>query len=197
MRAPFPSTSHLKPPTHFFFALASLIAAGLAGAANAGAPEATPGLWERTATRRMEGAPLSPVADPSKLSPERRARLEQMLATRGTTAPAVSVVRSCVAPGSAPSWAALAREERDDTGCARTVQEDSATAYRASLACDGGRATTIVDFAAAGPDRVRGTITTTLQGDGGPRTVRVEVDSRWLGPDCGKIAPGQSVRVKG
>jgi hypothetical protein len=175
---------------------AALLAAGLAGAALAAAPDAKPGLWERTVTRQMEGAPVSPVADVTKLPPEQRARIEQMLATRGLTAPSVSVVRYCVAPASAPSWAAIAREERDDAGCARTVEADSSAGYRASLACAGG-ATATLDFAVVAPDRFRGTITSSSPGDTGPRTVRVDVDSRWLGPDCGTVAPGQPARVKG
>jgi hypothetical protein len=176
------------------FAVAAI---ALAGAALAGSPGARAGLWERTATRQMEGPPVSPVADLSKLAPEQRARMEQMLAARTATAPTASVVRYCVAPGAAPSWEALARAERDDAGCTRSVRDDSPAGYRASLACTAGNAATSIDFAAVGPERLRGTITTVTQDAGGPRTVRVDLDDRWIGPDCGPIVPGAPVRVKG
>ncbi len=171
-------------------------AAGMAAAAAGAPPDAKPGLWERTVTRQMEGAPVSPLADPSKLTPEQRARIEQMMSARGATAPTTAELRYCVTPEAARRWDTFSREDGDDANCERTVQDETPRALKASLACAGGLKGTVA-FTAAGPERIRGTITWVRQEQSGPRTTTVEVDSRWLSPDCGTVKPGAPQRVKG
>ena len=100
-------------------------AVGIAVSAVAAAPDAKPGLWERTVTRQMDGAPMSPVADPSKLTLEQRARIEQMMSMRGATAPTTSVLRYCVTAEAARQWDSFSREDGDEAKCERTVQDDS------------------------------------------------------------------------
>jgi hypothetical protein len=172
-------------------------AAGFAGAAFGAAPDVKTGLWERTVTRQMEGAPVAPVADLSKLPPEQRARIEQMLAARGTTAPTTTVARYCVTPETAQNWETFARDERDDATCQRTVQDATSRSLRMSIACDGGKQTGTVDIAAASSDRVTGTMEFVLQEERGVRKVHIDLDSRWLSPDCGAVTPETPVRVKG
>lgn len=174
----------------------AVAAASVAAVALAAPPEVKPGLWERTVTRRVEGAPVAPVADPSKLTPEQRARVEQMTAARGATVPTTSVVRYCVTPDAARQWDSFAREDAVDTKCERTVQDESAHALSASLAC-GTRQKATVAFTALDPGRVRGTITWVRQDEGGARTTTVDVDNRWLSPDCGAVKPGAPQNVKG
>ena len=171
--------------------------AGFAGAAWGAAPDVKVGLWERTVTRQMEGAPVAPVADLSKLPPEQRARIEQMLAQRGTATPSTSIVRYCVTPETAQKWETFARDERDDAACQRTTQDATSRSLRMSLVCDGGKQTGTLDFVAASADRVTGTMEFVLQEERGSRKVRVDMDSRWLSPDCGTVKPEAPVRVKG
>jgi hypothetical protein len=175
----------------------TMIGVFAAGAAWAASPEERPGLWERTVTRQMEGPPPAPVADPSRLSPEQRARVEAMQATRTVTAPSTAVVRYCVAPGAARDWDAFARDERDLANCRKSVQDDTARSLRLSFACADGSETGTAEFSAAGPDRIQGTITTVRREAAGERKVRIDVDSRWLSPDCGSVKPGESARVRG
>lgn len=172
-------------------------AAGFAGAALGAAPDVKTGLWERTVTRQMEGAPVAPVADLSKLPPEQRARIEQMLATRGTTAPTTSVARYCVTPETAQNWETFAPDERDGATCQRTVQDATSRSLQMSIACDGGKQTGTVEIVAASADRVTGTMELVLQEERGVRKVRIDLDSRWLSPDCGTVKPEAPVRVKG
>ncbi len=168
----------------------------VAPVASAAPPDAEPGLWERTVTRQIEGAPVAPAADRSKLTPEQRARVEQMMSARAATAPTTSVVRYCVTPEAARQWDAFAREDADDAKCERAVQEDSARSLRASLAC-GTRQKATIAFTAVDPGRVRGTITWVRQDEGGTRTTTIDVDSRWLSSDCGAVKPGAPQHVKG
>jgi uncharacterized protein DUF3617 len=168
-----------------------------AGAALAAPPNAKPGLWESTVTRQMEGAPVPPVADGGKLTPEQRARLEQMMALRGTTAPTTSVVRYCVTPDAAQRWESFAHDGGSDAKCERTVQDESAGSLRMSIACAGGERQGTVAFTATDANRIRGTIHWVQRQAGGDRKTTVEIDSRWLSADCGPVRPGAPQQVKG
>ena len=42
-----------------------------------------------------------------------------------------------------------------------------------------------------------GTMEFVLQEERGVRKVRIDIDSRWLSPDCGTVKPEAPVRVKG
>jgi hypothetical protein len=172
-------------------------AAGFASAALGAAPDVKTGLWERTVTRQMEGAPVAPVADLSKLPPEQRARIEQMLAARGTTAPTTTVARYCVTPETAQNWETFAPDERENPTCQRTVQDATSRSLRMSIACDGGKQTGTIEIAAASADRVTGTMEFVRQEERGVRKVRIDLDSRFLSPDCGAVKPEAPVRVKG
>ena len=174
-----------------------VLGAGTCIVAVAAPPNAKPGLWERTVTRQMEGAPVAPVADRSKLTPEQRARVEQMMSMRGATAPTTSIVRYCVTPEAAQQWESFSREDGDDAKCERKVEDESARSLKVSLACAGGRQKGTVAFTAVDPDRIRGTITWVRQEESGERKTTVEMDSRWLASDCGGVKPGAPQRVKG
>lgn len=173
-----------------------LAALGFAGHAVAVAPDVKAGLWERTVTRQMEGPAVSPVADLSKLPPEQRARIEQMIATRGATAPTTSVVRYCVTPESAQKWETFARDGQDPS-CQRAVQDASPSSLKMSIVCAGGKETGTLEFAAVSPERVTGSVVLVRQEEHGERKVRVDTDSRWLGADCGAVKPGAPANVKG
>jgi hypothetical protein len=177
--------------------VAPIVAACFAGGVLAASLDAKPGLWERTATTQMEGTPVAPVADPSKLPPDRRAQVEQMMMARTSTTPTASVLRQCVTPEMLQQWDAFAREDRDDSACTRTVIDQSARNIRMSMVCAGGKETGVAEFSAASPDRVTGTITMVRQEERGERKVRIDIDSRWQGADCGNVKPGTPQRVKG
>ena len=181
----------------FLSAVAAVAAVTCAAGADGASPNLKPGLWERTVARQMEGPPVAPAADLSKLSPERRARVEQAMAARSTTTPSTSVTRYCLAPEAAPTWESFSRDVHDDASCQRTLQDESATTLRMSMVCAGGKQTGTFEFRAVGSDHVSGTITTVQKEERGERRIRIDIDSRWLGPDCGGVKPGQPVRVNG
>ena len=170
---------------------------GYAGAALGAAPDVKTGLWERTVTRQMEGPPVSPVADLSKLPPEQRARIEQMLAQSVTTAPTTAVVRYCITPDTARTWESFGRNERDDANCEHTVQDSTPRSVRMAVTCDAGKRTGTVEFAAASPDRVTGSMVFVIKEEHGDRKIRVDIDSRFVSADCGAVKPEAPQHVKG
>jgi Protein of unknown function (DUF3617) len=168
-----------------------------AGAAPGAAPDVKAGLWERTVTRQMEGPPVSPVADLSKLPPDQRARIEQMLAQSGTTAPTTTVLRYCVTPDSARTWESFARNDRGDASCEATVQDSTPRSARMAVSCDAGKRTGTIEFAAASPDRMTGTMVFVIKEERGDRRIRVDIDSRFVSADCGAVKPETPLQVKG
>jgi len=177
--------------------LIAVVAGSVAGAAFSAAPGVKPGLWERTVTRQMDGAPVSPAADLSKLPPEQRARIEQMLAARGSTAPSTTVARYCVTPETAQKWDTFSREEREDANCQRTVLDESSRGVKMTVVCGGGKQTGTVEFTAVSADEVRGTVTMVQKEDRGERKITVQMDSKWVASDCGDVKPGQTRLIKG
>jgi hypothetical protein len=91
----------------------------------------------------------------------------------------------------------FAPDERDGATCQRTVQDATSRSLQMSIACDGGKQTGTVEIVAASADRVTGTMELVLQEERGVRKVRIDLDSRWLSPDCGTVKPEAPVRVKG
>ena len=174
-----------------------ILASGHVGAAFAASPNAKPGLWESTVTRQMQGAPVAPVADSAKLTPEQRARLEQMMSLRGTTAPTTSIVRYCITAEAAQRWESFAQESGADPKCERTVQDESAASLRMSIVCAGGQQQGTVAFTATDANRIRGTISWVRRETGGDRKTTVEIDSHWVSADCGAVQPGAPQHVKG
>ena len=174
-----------------------LLMSGSAGAASAAPPNAKPGLWESTVTRQMEGPPVPPMADSGKLTPEQRARVEQMMSLRGTTAPTTSVVRYCITPEAAQRWESFAQGNVGDAKCERTVQDESAGALKMSIVCAGGQQQGTLAFTVADANRIQGTISWVRRETGGERKTTVQVDSRWLSADCGAVKPGAPQQVKG
>jgi len=174
-----------------------ILACGHAGAALAAPPNAKPGLWESTVTRQMEGTPVAPVADSAKLTPEQRARLEQMMRLRGTTAPTTSIVRYCVTTEAAQRWESFVQESGTDPKCERSVQDESAASLKMSFVCAGGQQQGTAAFTATDANRIRGTISLVRRETGGDRKTTVDIDSRWVSGDCGAVKPGTPEHVKG
>ena len=174
-----------------------LILLFLAGTAEAGAAGLTakPGLWERTTTTTMEGAAVAPSIDLSKMPPERRAKMEEMLAARNDGKPRTATHRSCVTPEMLQKWDHFTQDDNEKSRCERKVLEQSSSHFKMTTVCEGGKSTGTFEFTAASPESVAGHMTMVTHGDSGDRKVNITMTSRWLGADCGDLAPGKSARV--
>jgi Protein of unknown function (DUF3617) len=167
----------------------------LASGAAAAMVDIKPGLWEWTDTTQMEGAPAMRMPDLSRLPPEQRARVEQMLADRASGKPRTVTRRSCVTTEQLQKWDAIAHSEREDTSCERKILEESSHHLRLKLSCPDGRMTATGDFTTAGGTSVSGKFVSVRQTEQGKQTITVSMTGHWVGSACGDIAPGESKRT--
>jgi hypothetical protein len=72
------------------------------GTAAAASLDAKPGLWERTVVTLSELAPTGPKPDLSKLAPEQRKKLEQVMSGSATTSRRTRVTAGMRHAGHAP-----------------------------------------------------------------------------------------------
>ncbi len=171
-----------------FRSICLLVAALLlpaAPVARAAGPDIKPGLWERTITMEggMSGVTGMPELD--KVPPEQRAQIEKLMAAM-TGKP--TIVRECVTAENARKWEDYARD-RTERGCTSTVTEETAKRVVTAVSCDGGASTGTLEFVSDGPEHMTGTFSMVRRKDGKEHSMRMKMISRWLGAECGDVAP--------
>jgi hypothetical protein len=150
------------------FAVAALALPALAAHAEGIAMK--PGLWERTVTTQMPGAPAMPdLPDLSQLPPV--------------------VERECVTPEMLKRWEDFAHDDDAGERCTRNVKEQTPKRVVMTMSCEGGRTTGTMEMNAPTPGRMTGSATLVSQREGVAHTTKMKFDSKWLGADCGDVKP--------
>jgi hypothetical protein len=171
------------------FLVLAFVMSGTVGAALAAMPNAKPGLWETVSTANFEAGLPSSVPGADKLPPDQRAKMQQAL-TPGGGKPVTTSDRACMSAEMLDLWDGFARDGAS-ADCRRTVVERTPQRVRFTMVCGGGKSSGEGDFMAAGADRVIGKMTMLVRSDHGDSKVNVQLESRWIGTDCGALEPGQ------
>ncbi len=150
--------------------------------------DAKPGLWERSVTTRTD---LLPTAkhDLSKLPPAERAKLEQMMSGQVTTGRRTRVSQECVTAAMLERWSTVA-PDASGAKCERKVEIENPKHFKVALSCDGGKTTGDIEFTASG-ERFKGSVALKSREPEFDRIVTQQISSKWLGSDCGSVAPAQ------
>jgi len=172
-------------------ALAAALLA-VAGAASA-QPAMKPGLWEiRMQNAEMDAAMKQMQAELAKMPPAQRAEMEKMMGGRGVMpAPAPgggTVTRVCHSAETLRAEAA----GKQEPGC-ETKSSWKGDTSRFESRCRDGR-TMRGEFTFAG-DGYQGFVEGTDPKRPGP-PFRMEQTARWLGADCGKLAPAAAPKAR-
>ena len=180
-------TSPTRLPAHAVPAVLALVAAlTMPCAARAQPFDVNPGTWETTTT--MSGNLVSPDML-AKLTPERRAMVEKMMADKGISGGKPTVGRSCV------------RKEdldKDNFGrppadnCTQTTTSRSPTRLVMETTCSGPpplKGTVVIE--AKTPRSVVGTIDQE-RADGS--RFRIDMVGKWIGARCDAAAPNGAPR---
>jgi hypothetical protein len=157
-----------------------------AGAAHADGLAMKPGLWERTVTMHRPGMPAMPP-ELAQLPPEQRAQMEQMM---GMMSGKPVTTRECVTPEMLKKWEEYSKGHTEGD-CTHTVRESTPQQVSMAVSCDGGRTTGTLEYKAPTPERMTGSIDMLSRSDEGEHAMRMEIVSRWLGADCGGVAPAE------
>ena len=149
--------------------------------------DAKTGLWETTVKVDMAG--MASMVDTSKMSPEQKARVEAMMANMGNAGPRQHASQSCVTAEDLKS-----SPIGSDADCQYTFTTRTSTKVAGTVSCTKHGSTQTGDFAfeARSREAVAGTMHLQMQRTGaqpGSANVSMEMNSRWLGNDCGDVKP--------
>jgi hypothetical protein len=152
--------------------------------AHAAGVDAKPGLWETTTVMQHGDAGKKP--DLATLPPEQRAQLQPML-DRVSGKPVTD--RECIRSKTLESWQDVVKESQSDSSCRYEIVESSPKQVRMKVSCEGGATTGTMHWTVPTPDRMEARIEMVSRGEGDERKTTVTTSSRWLGADCGDVAP--------
>lgn len=160
-----------------------------------------PGLWENTLTMKSGSGQIEAAAALMRdriaaMPPEQRQRIEAMMAARGASGglPAAAGLASgrptrvqvCITPEQA------ARDDLPlhDGRCKATDKQRSGNTLRVQFTCSGEHpASGSAEFTLLGDKQSKGMVRVDTTVAGRPEQIQVEQSGRWLGADCGNVAP--------
>jgi hypothetical protein len=182
----------------------ALLASGMLYAADDIKPfDAKVGLWETVATTQMSGMPAMPAMPQlseeqlSKMPPEARARVQAaMKGIPGVGSPTTNTSRSCMTEASFKKALELGSQQN----CTRKVVSSSSSKQEIHIECTQSGATTAGDLTVERVDseHAKGSMTANItmanagvnpKASGGPMTMKMTFNSKWLGADCGSVKP--------
>ncbi len=143
------------------------------------------GLWETTSTNTMSGAPPIPPDVLAKMTPEQRARFEQMIQAR-TGTPTNHTHKYCLTKEKLEKDLSFGE---DKGKCTHTIVASSSSVADVKFRCAENEATTegTAKFQAVNSENVKGTVHAVTTGSGHTMTIDVSLTSRYLGPACGDV----------
>jgi hypothetical protein len=174
-----------------------LVLGALSAAALAAGPgirlDVKPGLWEVRATTSMklDGAP--PAVDPSRLTPEQRARLEALRERMASGKPHTTVRQACITQEEIDRGQGFDDWARTE-GCERTFLDRTPRHVHVRVKCASSErgSTSEGDFEVT----VKSADAVTMRGEMKTHTARrdsagnTELAARRLGTSCGDVKPG-------
>jgi hypothetical protein len=182
----------MKLKTTLTMLLATAALAAHAQTANAPGPRIEAGLWEinmslKSQTGKAEMAMREAQAYISRMPPEQRKQVEQMMAQQGVRlGDKSSSVQACISKEDAERG-----EIPQQAGeCTQQVLEKNASSMKVKFNCAtnppaSGEA--VVDFQSPTAYTSRGIVDTVVLGQN--ERVTVDQTGRWLGADCGNVRP--------
>jgi len=143
------------------------------------------GLWETTSTRTMSGVPPIPEDALAKMTPEQRARLEQMVKAR-TDAPQTHTHKSCLTKEKLEKDLSFADERGK---CTHDILSSSSSVAEVKFHCADEKMISdgTAKFEAVSSENVKGTVHATVSGGANTMKMDLSLTSRYLGSSCGDV----------
>jgi Protein of unknown function (DUF3617) len=151
-------------------------------------PDLKTGLWETTMIHSPVAGLAMPTIPPealAKLTPEQRARMEEMMKNKGTS-PTTTTTKSCITKEKLEKDLAF-RDERSQ--CTHTVLSSSGRGFEVKLHCTEKDSTSDGTFKleVINPESAKGALHMVVSGNGQNMKVDSTFTSRYLGPSCGDM----------
>ena len=138
-----------------------------------------PGLWETTTTTQTSGMP---ALDNSKMTPEMRARVEEMMKKRQAKGPSSHTSRSCMTKEKLQKD--MFMNESGQVSCKRTILTNTRSSLEVKVECSSDKAVSAGTFhlEALSRESVKGNLKLS-----GMVNADTAVSSKWIGADCGDV----------
>ena len=148
-------------------------------------PDVKLGLWETTTTGMAAGELPIPADALAKMTPEQRARFEQMMKSR-MNAPSTSTHKYCLTQEKLDKDLSFGAD-RDN--CTRQIVSSSSSGAEIKFHCTekDGTVDGTVTFEASNPENVKGKVHMTMNANGKAMTNEVNMTSRWISASCGDL----------
>ena len=148
-----------------------------------------PGLWETTVTSQMTGMPPIPPEALARLTPEQRARMEEMMKQRGAQGPRTTTSKSCATREDINKMSSVFNDNSARQNCKSTVTRSSSSEQDIRLDCSQNsiQATMNVHLQAVDSENVKGSMQINASGGDNKMNTQTSFTAKWLGPDCGEL----------
>lgn len=140
-----------------------------------------PGLWEKTVTYKMSGAPPIPTAMLDKLTPEQRARFEERMKASSAGNSRTQTDKDCITKEQLQDPIG-----NNDKRCTWTIQESTPTKAKGKVACEeqGVKMSGNGEFSAPDQEHMNGSMHIASSGGGNSMTVDSTFSFKWLSASC-------------
>lgn len=184
---PYPLPPALPHPLRFPL-LITLALAGAGVAAQPSAPPIKPGLWQVQSEREVDGrkAP-DPMERMKNLPPEARRQMEATMKQRGVDMGQGGVQKICHTRESLDQG----RWRGDSARCKTELTSRSAAAWTWRSVCTSPESEMEGEARFTSPEAYTVKTLLTMKRSGQAQTMRMLVNARWLGADCGELKPLQ------
>jgi Protein of unknown function (DUF3617) len=142
------------------------------------------GLWEITHTTATSGQPPIPADMLAKMTPEQRAKFDQMMKQRAAQGPTTVTSKHCVTKEELNRSNMLGD---DDKACTRTVIASTRSKLEAKVKCnrEGSTQTGVYRVEAVDSGSVKGSMEMVMAGGDNKMTINSTFSGKWVGPACG------------
>ena len=143
------------------------------------------GLWETTTSGMATGELPIPADAMANMTPEQRAKIEQMMKSRMNT-PSTHVHKDCLTQETLDKELSFGAAREN---CTHPILSSSSSGAEVKFHCaeKDGTADGTVKFEASNSENVKGKIHMTMNANGKAMTNEVNMTSRWISASCGDL----------
>ena len=162
--------------------LMALICSGIQAADSITPLDVKLGQWESTMTMETNGQPPIPQELLDRMTPEQRAKMEEMMKSRAARGPRTTTTKSCLKKEDLDKAMSFGTNNR----CSRTIITSSRSKQEIHIECTerGGKQSGTVRIEAASSESVKGSTEMTMTAGGRTMNVNGTFAAKWLGPTC-------------
>lgn len=167
-----------------FASALSIVTLGTVLVAQAPALDVKLGLWEVQSTTQISGQ--MPAVDTSKMSPEQKARFEEMM--KSMAGAHSTTTKYCLTQEKLNQAVFLTGTSQQNANCKQTLTTNNKTTLEGTVVCGGQNATGgQLHIEALSPTSIKATMNGSGTTQGRTTTMNATMIGKWVSADCGDV----------